>query len=122
MVILGKGNYLKTDEVKVGEKIKIKDEGQWIESKMYKYDDGNPKVDFFVQVDYLGEEKSLRLNKTNRDILIEALGNDTSKWVGKEATLEIETILVAGKRRKMLVVNPGTIKATEPNIPWDGDE
>ena len=108
MPILGSGNYLKTADVMNGDRITFKDEGEWIESSRYKYDDGTPKVDFVIGVDHKGVEKKMRLNKTNRDILMEGYGsNDTADWVGRTAVITIEKVLVAGKRMDtiLLVVN-----------------
>ena len=32
------------------------------------------------------------INNTNKDILIDGIGNDTAEWVGKELTIHVETI------------------------------
>jgi len=104
MVMLGSGNYVKTAEVKDGDIITFKNEGVWIENTMYKYPDGNPKVDFVVKVEINGEEKSKRLNKKNRETVIEAYGNDTSKWIGKTAKITKEKMLVAGKKHDCILL------------------
>ena len=84
------GNYLKPDDVKDGDLVTFKTEGEWIESRKYTYPDGNPRSDFVITVDYKGEERSLRVNKVSRDELIPAYGNDTTLWVGKQAKITIE--------------------------------
>lgn len=103
MVMMG-GNYLKTTDANSGDKITFKDEGEWIESTRWKYDDGNPRVDFVIKVDFNGDEKSLRLNKGNREILTEAFGNDTKEWIGKTASITKEKVMVAGKKMDTIVL------------------
>lgn len=99
MAILGgSGNFIKSSEVSNGDIITFKNAGDWVESTRFKYDDGNPKVDFNIKVEFKGEEKQMRLNKTNREICIAAYGNDTTKWVGKTATITKERCLVGGKK------------------------
>ena len=98
------GNYLKVEEVVDGGLIKFLDEGTWIESTKFKYDDGNPKQDFVMKVEYNGTEYNARINKISRDELLPAYGPDTSKWVGKEAKVTIETYRTLGT--KGLVFTP----------------
>jgi len=101
---LGSGNFVRTAEVSSGETIVFKDEGSWVENTLYKYPDGNPKMDFIVKVELNGEERSMRLNKTNRDIIIAAYGNETKDWIGKTATITKEKMLVAGKRVDAIIL------------------
>ena len=103
MVVLGSGNYLKMEDVTTGDRITISAVGDWIESTMYKYDDGNPKVDFITKAMFKGEEKSIRINKTNRTTLQEAYGDDTAEWIGKEVILTKEKVMVGGKKMDTLV-------------------
>ena len=102
------GSWIKTADVKEGEVIQFKDEGRWEENTKYKYPDGNPKMDFVITVLHNGEEKSMRLNGTNRTTLTEAYGKDTSKWVGKSATIQKMTALVAGKKMDVIVLEANT--------------
>jgi len=104
MVMLGSGNYVKTAEVQNGDVITFKDEGKWIENTRYTYQDGNQRVDFVIKVEIKGEEKSMRLNKTNREVVIAAYGNDTSKWIGKTAKITKEKCLVAGKKQDCILL------------------
>uniref|UniRef100_A0A6M3JH93 Uncharacterized protein n=1 Tax=viral metagenome TaxID=1070528 RepID=A0A6M3JH93_9ZZZZ len=105
MVILGSGNYLKTADVSNGDRITFKDAGEWIESTRWKYDDGNPKVDFVIGVEIKGVTKKMRLNKTNRDILVEAYDTDTSDWIGRQAVITIEKVMVGGKRMDCIILS-----------------
>jgi hypothetical protein len=108
MPILGSGNYLKTADANNGDKITFINAGDWIESTMYKYDDGNPKVDFVIKIMFKDEEKVMRLNKTNRDTLIQAFGNNTDEWVGKSALIIKEKVMVAGKKLDCITLEPNT--------------
>jgi hypothetical protein len=40
-------------------------------------------------IEFKGVEKTLVVNKTNRDILIAAFGDETDAWVGKNVVLHI---------------------------------
>ena len=118
-MILGSGNYLKTAEVVNGTLITFKDEGNWVESTKYKYPDGNNRVDFVIKVEVNGEEKSMRLNKTNREIVIAAYGNDTGKWIGKTAKITKEKMLVAGKKRDCILLEiEGVVHEPEESSPF----
>jgi len=120
MVILGGGNYLKTDETSNGDVITFKDEGSWIESTRWTYDDGSPKVDFVIKVDFKGEEKSMRLNKTNRDAMRDVYGSDTAEWIGKTATIAKEKVMVAGKKLDCitLIASIPTENVDEDKVPF----
>jgi hypothetical protein len=101
-MILG-AKYLKASECKLGDLIKFLDEGKWVESTKFTYEDGKPKQQLVFEVeDGSGDKKSLTLNKTNRDALVEAWGKDTSLWVGKIAEITIKTIEVAGREREVI--------------------
>ena len=114
MAILGGGgNFIKSSEVVTGDIITFKDSGDWVESTRFKYDDGNPKVDFNIGVEYKGEEKQMRLNKTNREICIAVYGNDTTKWIGKTAKIKKVNALVGGKMRNCIILEIAGIQHTE---------
>lgn len=106
MVKLGGGNYLKADECKEGDRIKFIDEGRWEENTRYKYEDGNPKVDFLMTVEHDGEKKTMRMNKMNRDKLSELWGSETKEWIGSLARIHLENCLVGGKKCKMIELEP----------------
>lgn len=118
-MILGQGNFLKTAEVVTGTIITFKDEGIWVESQKYKYPDGNNRVDFVIKVEIDGTEKSMRLNKTNREIVQAAYGNDTTKWIGKTAKITKEKMLVAGKKQDCILLEiDGVQHEPEENSPF----
>lgn len=118
MVMLGSGNYLKTADTEGGDIVTFKNEGEWIESNMYKYPDGNPKVDFVIKIDFKGDEKLMRLNKTNRDILVGTYGKDTAEWVGKTARITKEKVMVAGEKKDCIVLEAEGAEISPEEIPF----
>lgn len=121
MVKLGNGgNFVKGDEVKNGDVLKFLDEGEWHENTRYKYPDGNARWDFVCKVDHAGAEKKMRINATNKKVLIDAWGDETKAWIGKSARISLETALVAGERRKMILLQPEGAKTPAGEvIAWD---
>jgi hypothetical protein len=118
-MILGSGNFLKTAEANNGDIITFKDEGEWVENTKYTYPDGNPKVDFVIKVEINGDDKSMRLNKTNREIVISAYGKDTKKWIGKTAKITKEKMLIAGKKQDCIMLDiEGVIHEPEESSPF----
>ena len=100
-MLLG-GKYLKVSDCKTGDTIEILDEGVWEESRTYKNDDGTPKHQCQFQIKHGGEEKTISLNKTNREALILAWGRDTSKWLGKKAEITLKEVEVAGEDKTVI--------------------
>ena len=108
MVKLGSGNYVKTADVSNGDMITFKSQGDWIENTRYQYPDGNNKVDFVIKVEIKGEEKSMRMNATNRKVIIAAYGEETQDWVGKTARITKVNALVGGKMQDCIILQvPG---------------
>jgi len=120
MPVLGSGNYLKTEDANPGDVIRFVDEGEWIESNRWKYDDGTPKVDFVIGIEIRGENKKMRLNKTNRDAMIEVYGNNTADWIGKTAVITKEKVMVAGKRMDTIILDAAM--DSEINLDDSGQE
>ncbi len=90
MTILSEGgNFLKADDVKDGDLITFKAEGKWVESQ-WKYADGNAKKQYIMPIDYKGAEYNISIGSYSKEELIPAYGNDTAKWVGKNAKIKIE--------------------------------
>ena len=106
-MILNSGKkYLKVDDVKTGDVIKINNEGDWVESTKYKYDDGSFRKQFVMEVVHAAEPVLLTVNATNRNNLTNAWGNNTSNWVGKVASIELIKVSVAGKLMNSILLNP----------------
>lgn len=93
MVKLGQGgSYLKSEQVKTGDIITFKNEGEWIESNKYRWknedgSDGAFKKSFVISVEFGGSDLLMRVNKTSRDSMVAAYGDDTATWVGKKAKI-----------------------------------
>ena len=125
-VLEPKRDYIKSSELQTGQVIKFISEGEWIESKQYKYDDGSPKRQFIIQIQTILNnqevKKTMTLNSTNRGILIEAYGKDTKNWVGKEAEIEKLKQNVAGTFKEVAylkVNNPTEPEVKEQDVDWD---
>jgi len=110
------GNYLKVENVSEGDLVVFKDEGEWVESTKYTYDDGNPKSAFVIKVDHKGSEYNLRLGKFSRDEIIPVYGDDTKDWVGKEAKIHIENYRSLNK--KGIILSPIGGAKKEDDIDW----
>lgn len=105
MVMLNGGTYLKADMVKPeGTMVKFVTEGGWQDSKWTK-EDGTPQKQFVIDVELGTEKYQYRMNKTSRDNMCAAYGNDTAGWVGKEALLLTMLVMVAGKQKHSIVAN-----------------
>ncbi len=99
-------NWLKSDNVKQGDIITILDEGQWVTSAKYTYSDGTPRKDFVFKVKHNDQDLDMRLNATNKKIMVSSFGDETKEWVGKTAKLTTADIMVSGKMMKTLILAP----------------
>ena len=113
---LESGQYLKAADVKQLDQITFQDEGEWLESQKFTYEDGTPRQDFVIKVLHAGTEKKMRLNKTNRDTLVAAYGDETKGWINKSATITKENVMVAGKKMESIVLVVS--KPGEENVPF----
>ena len=95
MVMLGT-KYYSSKKAKDGDIIKFVDEGGWVESK-FKKPDGTPKNSFQIMIEVNGDQCIFNINKKNSEVLIEAFGHDTEKWIGKEAKVTLKETEVAGE-------------------------
>lgn len=119
VVFNSSGNYLRIDDVSEGDIVTIKNEGTWQESK-YKYDDGNPKQDFVMDVEHKGEDKVIRINKFSRDEIIPVFGLDTKEWVGKRVKITIENYRSLGKKGMVFV--PVKEVDVKSDVAWDEEK
>jgi len=104
MILEGKRNFLKADEVANGDRLEILSEGEWVESKKWTYPDGTPKQQFIIKVGMDGVERDFTLNATNRQNLIRTWGKDTKNWIGKFATVEIVKMSVSGQLKNVIIL------------------
>ena len=106
MILNEKKTYLKTADVKTGDQITIKDEGEWVNSTKFTYTDGTPKKQFNIGVEHNMEFKTMTMNGTNRTSCMGAWGKDTKNWLDKTATIELVKALVGGKSVQVMILNP----------------
>ena len=111
MVKLNSAKFLSSKNVQGGEEIEFLNEGGWIVNQRYKYPDGNPKQDFQIKVKIGVEERILNLNKTNRDILAYAWGEETQMWIGKVCGIKLSDCLVSGQMKKIIILEPRGVTA-----------
>ena len=84
------GNFLKKGvDFKGGDTAKIKNEGQQIEGQY-----GTQDV-FLIEAN--GKEGNVSFNQTSINNLIEAFGEESANWVGKEVKIEMIRQNVQGK-------------------------
>lgn len=75
----------KKDEINHKDVVTISSEGQWIESKTFKKEDGSVSNQFDINITLPdGEERSTTLNWSNIKLLALAYGKETKEWVGKK--------------------------------------
>lgn len=121
-MILTTGTYLKSDEVKTGDIITIKDSGSVQISEKFKtrLSDGTeiPKKQYVFKVEFKGAEKNISMNKMSRDKLAAAYTNDTEKWIGKKASIEM-CLFPNGKRG--IVLSPIVEVAEHEEEPSDSE-
>lgn len=114
------GQWLKAEQVKNDDLITFMDAGDWIENTKFPYPDGKPKKDFIIGVECNGEAKLMRLNKTNRDILSAAWGDDTDRWLNKQAKVTLDNVRVSGKQFKTIILAAtGSRKKKDEVKAWD---
>jgi len=115
------GNFLKADQAKKGAIVTFLDEGEFVKSEKYTYEDGSPKIDFIFNVKYEGENKKLRINKASKVAMVEAFGDDSIEWVNKKA--KIMVMPTPNGDNKMIVLDPivsnGPEKKVDDSVAWD---
>ena len=88
--------FLTSEDVNDQDIILINDEGTEEEGQFGKK--------YLFNVIHNGEEKKLSFNATSIGKLIEALGDETETWIGKEAKIHKVKQNVAGKMKSVLYV------------------
>ena len=101
------GDYLKAEDCKGGEICEILDSGEISEIQS---PEGKVKevLNFQVTFDVEGKkiEKTFTPNKGNGNILVDAFGEDTEKWIGKRFKINLVKVRVFGKVKPSIVVEP----------------
>lgn len=111
--------WLSAKNCKSGDIVEFINEGEWKESTKFTYDDGNPVRQLVFKVLHNGEEKQLSIIKPSRIALIEAFGDDTVEWVGREARIDLALNTQGGKS---IVLTPLDSKVDLGPEPEGADE
>lgn len=98
--------YLKTEDIKQGDQITILDGGEFVASAKYTYQDGTPRKDLLFKVKHNDHDVSMRLNATNKKVLVAAFGEETESWIGKMVKLDTANVMVSGKMMKTIIMLP----------------
>lgn len=84
----------KGTDVLDGDLIKINNEGDLVE--------GEYGEQLVLKVQTRNGEKNASLNQTSQNNLIDAFGDETSNWVGKEIKVHLIKAMVSGKMREVM--------------------
>lgn len=82
-------------DIKDNDIITIANEGKQVEGQF-------GMQDIFLVKLANGEEKNVALNQKSLNNLVDAFGEDSTKWIGKEAKVWIVKCMVSGKFQKVL--------------------
>lgn len=108
------GNFLKAEDCKGGEICELLDFGS-MEEITSPEGKVKPVLNFEIKFDLEGEvkEKTFTPNKSSGNLMVEAWGDDTDKWVGKRFKIVLAKVLVFGKIKDSIVVEPLDAVPTE---------
>jgi hypothetical protein len=94
-------DYITVWDVKDGEELTIKDEG---ELRTFRQRDGTERKRIVIGVKEYA--KKLVLNETSKNELASKWGGDTAKWIGKKIRVTLSTVVVQGRTTKAIFVSP----------------
>lgn len=94
------GAWLKKDELKSGEPLKIVSEAGLVEGQ------NGPQLVAKVRRKGETDAYNIAINNTSKNALIELYGDDTKDWVDKVVTAETEQTRIGGKRSTILYLIP----------------
>ena len=89
MKVTVESKFVKSGDVKDGDLLEFTNEGEQSDSP-FKDKDGKVKQQFSIGVKLPnGDEKTMSLNNTSKQNMIDAYGDESKAWVGKAATVHI---------------------------------
>lgn len=108
------GNFLKAEDCKGGELCEILDAGS-MEEITSPEGKVKPVLNFDIRFDLEGakSEKTFTPNKSNGNVMVEAWGDDTDKWVGKRFKIALGKVNVFGKFKNSIIVEPLDVVETQ---------
>lgn len=108
------GNFLKAEDCKGGEICELLDAGS-MEEITSPEGKVKPVLNFQIRYDVEGakSEKTFTPNKSNGNVIVEAWGEDTDKWVGKRFKIALGKVNVFGKFKNSIIVEPLDVVTTQ---------
>ena len=104
MKIEKKRTWLKSENVKSGDTMTIKNEGEIVTSSKFTWANGEPKKDLVLLVEHNGADADFTVNATNKKILLASFGDETANWVGKVVKLDIVNVMIGGNTKKSIII------------------
>ncbi|HKF48299.1 MAG TPA: hypothetical protein VKB38_13135 [Terracidiphilus sp.] len=102
------GKFLSTEDVSTGDIVTFVDAGVEKE-EADKFNPGKKKLKFEIGVRLPeGDEKVVSLNNTSKAALMDAYGENSDEWVGKDARVEIITQKVGNDFKDVLYLTHPT--------------
>lgn len=95
--------FIRASDVEDGDIVTLLDEGGIREAD---FGTGRVKQVFEILVEHKGEKKLWTMNKTTLKNLVQAFGDETSKWIGKKVKLTKVKVNVRGQLRDCIVGQP----------------
>jgi hypothetical protein len=108
------GAWVKGSELRSGTKCKLVSETT-PQTSQFKNKDGSVKMQDVAKIRLEGDDepKNISLNRATIDALVDAFGEDSSKWIGKTLTAETEKTQIAGKRVTVVYLVPDGYEVKE---------
>jgi hypothetical protein len=101
IVIQESGNFLKAEKVNVGDIATILNEGKIREVK---FKDEEPRQALEIEVEIKGEKYLWTMSKTAVKTIVQEIGDDTKKWIGRQVRLGKVKMNVRGVVRDVIAV------------------
>jgi hypothetical protein len=100
--------YVKTGDLKNGDKIVFISAGSWENVDFSKTQDGSDmKSVYKVRVSVNGQEpKEMTINSTSGNSLAEKWGDEGDTWKGKEANVQFVKMMCFGEMKDVLCLKP----------------
>jgi hypothetical protein len=116
---ISKKSYVKTKDLKLGDRITFLNEGEWVKKDFSKTKDGSNVKDCFVlkvNINTDDTEREFNLNATSRDSLGKGWGFETKNWIGQTAVVEFVKMSSFGVIADVLCLKPTRPKSSVQTI------
>ena len=107
-------NYIKSSDMKNGDRVKFINGGKWMDKDFSKERDGSDVKSVYVAQVSLngGEGKELTINATSGQSLANGWGQEGPGWAGKTAKVTFQKTMSFGKIAEVLCLVPLTTEET----------